>query len=83
MEIIDNAMQGRGNVDWESVELISQDSPDIGDAMYEFSDMHTNQQYRIYIKRSSMGERAFHYELFAYIKEKEWRKVVCDVKRLH
>ncbi len=83
MQIIDNAMHARGNVDWESVELISHDSSDLGDVIYKFSDTHTNQKYRIHIKCSSLGEKTFHYELFAYIKEKEWRKVVVDAKKLH
>ena len=82
MQVIEEVMQGKGNVDWESVELASEDSPDIGDAMYTFADTDTSQKYRIFFKRSSLGERGFQYELFKQIKQMEWEKISAEFKKL-
>ena len=56
-----------GHVDWESVELASEGSPDIGDALYTLTDIVISQKYRIFFKRSTIGERGFRYELFKLI----------------
>ena len=82
MQAIEEAMQNKGNVNWETVELVSEDSPELGDAMYTFTEADTKQEYRIFFKRSSVGERGFQYELFIKINEMGWEKVAADFKKL-
>lgn len=83
MEVIDEAMQDIGKIEWESVELVSRDEPDLGDAMYTFSDCDTHQVYRILFKRSSLGERGFRYVLFTQNNNIGWEKIAADFKTLN
>lgn len=83
MEVIADAMADKGEVDWESVEIVTEDSPDLGDALYLFKEKNTNQAYRIFFKRSSVGKRGFQYELFIQIGKLNWDKIEVDFKALN
>ena len=82
METIDEAMQGRGIIDWGSVDLVSKDSPDLGDTMYEFTNSDTNQKHRIFFKRAPVGERGFQYKLFVHVNQMQWTKVADEFNSL-
>lgn len=82
MDVIEDVMKNKGEVNWESVELVSEDSPDVGDVMYTFAEKATEQMYRIFFKRSSVGERGFRYELFKQIKQMSWDKIAVDFKTI-
>ncbi|QMU60917.1 MAG: hypothetical protein GKR92_04085 [Gammaproteobacteria bacterium] len=81
MDVIKEVMSNKGTVDWESVELVSEDSPEVGDVMYAFAEKDSNQKYRIFFKRSSVGKRGFDYELFEKI-QMSWNKIAADFKDL-
>lgn len=83
MDVIAEVMDSKGEVDWESVELVSEDSPDVGDVMYTFTEKNLDRTYRIFFKRSSVGKRGFHYELFEQIQKMNWNKVAADFKVLN
>lgn len=83
MDVIEEAMRNKGDVNWESVELIAEDTPDVGDVMYIFSDNITEQMYRIFFKRSSVGKRGFQYELFQQIGKMSWKKIMADFKAIN
>lgn len=78
MDVIDDVMKNKGEVNWESVELVSEDSPDVGDVMYSFAEKTTEKMYRIFFKRSSVGKRGFDYELFEQIQKMSWKKIAAD-----
>lgn len=82
MDVIKEVMSNKGAVDWESVELVSEDSPDVGDVMYCFVEKGTEKMYRIFFKRSSVGKRGFNYELFEQVQNMNWNKVAEDFKDL-
>lgn len=83
MDVINEVMADKGDVDWETVELVSEDSPEVGDVMYTFNEKCTEQIYRIFFKRASVGKRGFHYELFEQIQKMNWKKIASDFKILN
>lgn len=82
MDVISEVMNDKGDVDWESVELVSENSPDVGDVMYTFAEKTSEQMYRIFFKRSSVGKRGFNYELFEQIEKYNWNKIAENFKEL-
>lgn len=83
MDVINEVMSGKGEVDWESVELVSEDSPDVGDVMYRFAEKSSDQIYRIFFKRASVGKRGFRYELFEKVQKMNWKKIEENFKVLN
>ena len=82
MDVINEVMSSKGEVDWESVELVSEDTPEVGDVMYCFAEKASEKMYRIFFTRSSVGKRGFQYELFEQIQKMSWKKIVTDFKVL-
>lgn len=80
MDVINEVMSKKGEVDWESVELVSEDSPEVGDVMYTFAEKSSEKMYRIFFTRSSVGKRGFRYELFEQMQEMSWNKIATDFK---
>lgn len=83
IDAINDAMSIFGQVDWDTVRIISKDKPNEGDAVYEYSEELTARTFRIHFQWSRTNQNIIQYDLYTKDSRNNWVKIGVDLKTIH
>ena len=72
---ITNIMMQHGCVNQNTIEVISKDEPAAGDLIYQFEDLTDANKWRMHCKKTHMGAKRMHWELFKLDENGQWEKM--------
>ena len=83
MDAINDVMCTYGQVNWDSLRVISEDFPNKGDVIHEFCEELTGRKFRIHFKWSQENKNACKYELYTVNTLQKWEIIGTDLKVIY